>query len=62
MKILLEVFIFNLEQLKVITDEKFLSAIFSTIFIILVGYYLRKRNIVNEQASKALGSILLSAK
>lgn len=58
MKILLEVFIFNLEQLKVITDEKFLSAI----FIILVGYYLRKRNIVNEQASKALGSILLSAK
>lgn len=52
---------FNLEQLKVITDEKFLSAIFSTIFIILVGYYLRKRNIVNEQASKALGSILLSA-
>ncbi|MDY4010469.1 MAG: hypothetical protein SOY60_02195 [Fusobacterium gastrosuis] len=53
---------FNLEQLKVITDEKFLSAIFSTIFIILVGYYLRKRNIVNEQASKALGSILLSAK
>lgn len=50
-----------MEQLKVIADEKFLSAIFSTIFIILMGYYLKKKNIVNEQASKALSSILLSA-
>lgn len=49
------------ETLKVIASEKFISAIFSTIFIILLGYYLKKKNIVNEQASKALSSILLSA-
>lgn len=48
-------------NLSVILNEKFLSAIFSTIFIILMGYYLRKRNIVGEQGSKVLSSILLSA-
>lgn len=50
-----------MEHLKVILSDKFLGAIFSTIFIILTGYYLRKKNIVNEQASKTLSSILLSA-
>lgn len=50
-----------LETLKVVLSDKFLSAIFSTIFIILIGYYLRKKNIVNEQGSKVLSSILLSA-
>ena len=49
------------ELLKIVLTEKFLSAIFSTIFIISIGYYLRKKNIVNETASKALSSILLSA-
>ncbi|CAM3507209.1 AEC family transporter [Pseudostreptobacillus hongkongensis] len=49
------------ESLKVVLSENFLSAIFSTIFIILMGYYLRKKNIVNDQASKVLSSILLSA-
>ncbi|WP_156299071.1 AEC family transporter [Streptobacillus canis] len=50
-----------LENLKVVLNDKFLSAIFSTIFIILLGYYLRKKQIVNEHASKVLSSILLSA-
>lgn len=49
------------ELLKIVLTEKFLSAIFSTIFIISIGYYLRKKNIVNEIGSKALSSILLSA-
>ena len=51
----------NFEQLAVVLNDKFLGAIFSTIFIILLGYYLRKKNIVNEHASKALSSILLGA-
>lgn len=51
----------NFEQLAVILNDKFLGAIFSTIFIILLGYYLKKKNIVNEHASKALSSLLLSA-
>ncbi|CAM3193477.1 AEC family transporter [Streptobacillus ratti] len=50
-----------LENLKVVLNDKFLSAIFSTIFIILLGYYLRKKKIVNEHASKVLSSILLSS-
>ncbi len=49
------------ELLKIVLTENFLSAIFSTIFIIVIGYYLRKKNLVNETASKALSSILLSA-
>ena len=49
------------ELLKIVLTENFLSAIFSTIFIIAIGYYLRKKNLVNETASKALSSILLSA-
>lgn len=51
----------NFEQLKVVLNDRFLGAIFSTIFIILLGYYLKKKNIVNEHASKALSAILLSA-
>lgn len=50
-----------MQTLNVVLSEKFLSAIFSTIFIILLGYYLRKRNIVNEHGAKVLSSILLSA-
>ncbi|WP_311695073.1 AEC family transporter [Sneathia sanguinegens] len=48
-------------QLSVILSTKFLSAIFSTIFIILLGYYLRRKNLVNEHGAKVLSSILLSA-
>ena len=48
-------------QLSVILSTKFLSAIFSTIFIILLGYYLRRKNLVNELGAKVLSSILLSA-
>lgn len=48
-------------NLDVILSQKFLTAVFSTISIILVGYYLRKKNIVNENGSKVLSSVLLSA-
>lgn len=44
-----------------ITSPSFLGAIVSTISIILVGYYLRVKNIVDDKAAKALSSILLSA-
>lgn len=46
--------------LSVLTDNAFLGAIFSTIFIILIGYYLRKSNKVKDDASKVLTTILLS--
>lgn len=44
----------------ILTDDRFLGAIFSTIFIILLGYYLRKSNKVSDDANKVLTTILLS--
>lgn len=44
-----------------ILSDRFLGAIFSTIFIIMVGYYLRRRKIVSDSAAKTLSTILLSA-
>lgn len=44
-----------------IFTDNFLGAIFSTIFIILLGYFLRKKNLVNDTAGKTLSNILLSA-
>lgn len=44
----------------ILTDQRFLGAIFSTIFIILLGYYLRKSNKVSDDANKVLTTILLS--
>ncbi len=49
-----------MSHLSVILSVKFLSSIFSTVFIILVGYYARKKNIVNESGAKILSSLLLS--
>lgn len=47
-------------MIKIITDPKFLGAIFSTISIILLGYYARKKNIVSENGGKTLSNIVLS--
>lgn len=44
----------------ILTNNKLLGAIFSTIFIILLGYFLRKKNIVDDKAGKTLSTILLS--
>ncbi|HFI0467439.1 TPA: AEC family transporter [Streptococcus suis] len=46
--------------LKILGDKALLGAVFSTIFIILMGYYARKKNIVPENASKVLSAILLN--
>lgn len=46
--------------LKVLSDTAFLGAIFSTISIILLGYYLRKTNKVTEHAPKSLTAVLLN--
>lgn len=43
-----------------ILEPKFLGAIFSTVFIILLGYYARKKNIVDANAAKTLSNIMLS--
>lgn len=45
---------------QVLSDQAFLGAIFSTISIILLGYYLKKSNKVTDQASKALTAVLLN--
>ena len=45
---------------KVLTDVNFLGAVFSTISIILLGYYLRKSGKVKSDANKVLTTILLN--
>lgn len=45
---------------QVLSDPAFLGAIFSTISIILLGYYLRKSGKVNDGAPKALTAVLLN--
>ncbi|AMC93768.1 malate permease (plasmid) [Erysipelothrix larvae] len=45
---------------QVISDNNFLGAIFSTIAIILLGYYLRKTGKVTEQGPKALTAVLMN--
>ncbi len=44
----------------VCSDQTFLGAIFSTISIIMLGYYLRKSNKVNDSAPKALTAVLMN--
>ncbi|MBW6411749.1 AEC family transporter [Clostridium weizhouense] len=43
-----------------LTDNAILGAIFSSIFIILLGFYLRKKEILNSAASKMLTKVVLS--
>ncbi|MGL4773903.1 MAG: AEC family transporter [Clostridium sp.] len=45
---------------KTITDNAILGAIFSSVSIILLGFYLRKREIINSAASKMLTKVVLS--
>ncbi|MBF0713324.1 AEC family transporter [Gemella sp. GH3] len=45
---------------KIILSNSFLGAIFSTISIILIGYYIRKKNIVGPESGKVLSNIMLS--
>ncbi|AUJ25818.1 MULTISPECIES: AEC family transporter [Virgibacillus] len=41
------------------TDMKIVSAISSTLFIILLGFFLRKREIFNDQVGKVLSKVVL---
>ncbi|GIN86695.1 malate permease [Heyndrickxia sporothermodurans] len=43
-----------------LTDMNILSAITSTIFIILLGYFCRKKGIFNDQVGKMLSKVVLS--
>lgn len=43
-----------------LTDNALLGAIFSSISIILLGFYLRKKEIINNQAAKMLTKIVLT--
>lgn len=44
-----------------LTDSDIMSAIASSIFIILLGYYFRKKGILNAQSGKMLSNVILSA-
>ncbi|MEG1004604.1 AEC family transporter [Clostridium sp.] len=46
--------------LKTITDNAIIGAIFSSIAIIFLGFYLRKKNIINDGASQILTKVVLS--
>lgn len=46
--------------IKVLTDKALLEAVFSTVFVISMGYYARRKNIVSENAGKVLSAILLN--
>ena len=46
--------------LKTITDNSIIGAIVSSLAIIGLGFYLRKKNLINETASKTLSTIVLS--
>ncbi|MFG5918902.1 AEC family transporter [Sneathia vaginalis] len=48
-------------KLSEILNTAFLSAIACTVIIILIGYYLRKKNIVPENCANAISSMSLSA-
>lgn len=52
----------NLGQavVETLTNQSILSAISSTIFIILLGYFLRKRGVFGENFGKILTNVVLS--
>ena len=43
-----------------LTDNAILGAIFSSVAIILLGFYLRKKEILNSNASKMLTKLVLT--
>ncbi len=45
---------------KTLTDNAIIGAIFSSIAIIFLGFYLRKKNIINDSAAKILSKVVLS--
>ncbi|MDK4679312.1 hypothetical protein [Kingella negevensis] len=47
-------------MLKILSDNGLLGAVFSTIFVIGLGYYARKANIVAENGAKVLSALLLN--
>ena len=48
------------EILKVLTAPTFVAAIFSTISIILVGYIIRKKGIVDANSGKVISNLVLT--
>ncbi|WII93915.1 hypothetical protein QEO94_03715 [Kingella negevensis] len=44
-------------MLKILGNNGLLGAVFSTIFVIGLGYYARKANIVAENGAKVLSSV-----
>lgn len=47
------------EIIEVISNQKFLSAILSTLIVILLSFYLRRKNVIKENAKKVVADLVL---
>ncbi len=47
------------EILEIITNQKFLSAVLSTLIVILISFILRRKNIIKENARKVVADLIL---
>lgn len=47
------------EILEIIQNQKFLSAVLSTVIVILISFILRRKNIIGENAKKAVADLVL---
>ena len=46
--------------IEVLTDQNLLSAVFSTVVVVLVSFYLRRKNILKEESKTVISKIILT--
>ena len=46
--------------IEVLTDQNLLSAVFSTVIVVLISFYLRRKNILKEESKKVISKIILT--
>lgn len=46
--------------IEVLTDQNLLSAVFSTVVVVLISFYLRRKNILKEESKKVISKIILT--
>ena len=47
------------EILDIISNQRFLSAVLSTVIVILISFIMRRKNIIGENAKKAVADLVL---
>lgn len=48
-----------MKLIDIITNQDFLAAVFSTIFVIMLAFFLRRKNIIKENAKTVISSLVL---